>query len=126
MKIEDLFKGFTGDFSQTFLIGLMTSVFVFLWSLLFVIPGIIKKYSYSMAYFIKADNPDYDWRKCIDASKAMMQGHKWDLFVLELSFIGWIIISYLLFGVGFLWLAPYMQASRAQFYESIKSSAYIQ
>lgn len=126
MELGDLFKGFKDDFSQTFLIGLMTYIFVFLWSLLFVIPGIIKSYSYSMAYYIKADNPDYDWRACINGSKEMMKGHKWDLFVLDLSFIGWLIVGCLLLGVGTLWVLPYMEAARAQFYESIKSSAYIQ
>ncbi|MDO4811556.1 MAG: DUF975 family protein [Eubacteriales bacterium] len=121
MQLGDLFKGFTDDFGQTFLIGLMTGIFTFLWSLLFVIPGIVKAYAYSMAYYIKIDHPEYDWRQCIDESQAMMKGHKGELFMLDLSFIGWLIVGSMCLGVGTLWVTPYMEASHAQFYESIKS-----
>lgn len=121
MQLGDLFKGFTDDFGQTFLIGLMTGIFTFLWSLLFVIPGIIKAYSYAMVYYIKIDHPEYDWRQCIAESQAMMKGHKGELFMLDLSFIGWLIVGSMCLGVGVLWVEPYMEASRAQFYESIKT-----
>lgn len=120
MELGELFNGFTDDFGQTLLIGLLTSLFTFLWGLLFIIPGIVKYYAYSMAYYIKADHPDYDWRQCIDESKAMMNGHKWELFVLELSFLGWGIVGALCLGIGTLWVSAYMEAARAQFYESIK------
>ena len=63
-KIESLFDGFKNDFLQTFLLGLMTGIFTFLWSLLFIIPGIVKSYAYSMAPYIKNDNPSYDWKQC--------------------------------------------------------------
>lgn len=120
MELGDLFNGFTDDFGQTLLIGLLTSIFTFLWGLLFVIPGIVKYYAYSMAYYIKADHPDYDWRQCISESQAMMKGHKWELFVLELSFLGWGIVGAMCLGVGTLWVSAYMEAAHAQFYESIK------
>lgn len=120
MELGDLFKGFTDDFGQTLLIGLMTSIFTTLWLLLLVVPGIVKYYSYSMAYYIKADHPDYDWRQCISESQAMMKGHKWELFVLELSFLGWIIVGAMCLGVGTLWVSAYMEAAHAQFYENIK------
>lgn len=94
MDIGDIFNGFKDDFSNTFLIGLMTMIFTVLWSLLFIIPGIIKSYSYSMAVYIKVDHPDYDWKQCIDESQRMMQGHKWELFVLDLSFIGWLLSAH--------------------------------
>ena len=68
MDIGDIFNGFRDDFSNTFLIGLMTFVFTFLWSLLFVIPGIVKSYSYSMAMYVKVDHPDYDWKQCIESA----------------------------------------------------------
>lgn len=116
-KIENLFDGFK-DFVQNFLIYLMVSIFTFLWSLLFIIPGIVKGYAYSMAYYIKIDNPTYDWKKCIDESKERMMGHKWDLFCLNFSFIGWAILCIFTFGIGYLWLAPYMQAATANFYEA--------
>ena len=118
-EIGDLFKGFSDDFSGTFLIGLMTGIFTFLWSLLFVIPGIVKSYAYSMACYIKIDHPDYDWRRCIDESRAMMNGHKWELFVLDLSFLGWLIVGSLCLGIGTLWVEPYQQEARAIFYDSL-------
>lgn len=119
MNIGDIFCGFKSDFGGLFLINLMTSIFVFLWALLLVIPGIIMGYAYSMAYYVKVDNPEYDWRQCIKGSKELMRGHKWQLFVLDLSFIGWAIVCLFTFGIGYLWLIPYMQVSRTQFYNSI-------
>lgn len=123
MNLGDLFIGFSADFGGTLLIGLMTMIFTALWSLLFVIPGIVKAYSYSMAYYIKVDHPEYGWQQCIDESRNMMHGHKWDLFVLDLSFLGWIIVGTLCFGIGTLWVTPYMYATKAQFYESIRTPA---
>ncbi len=120
MGFENVFSGFTKDFVQTFLIGLMTAIFTFLWSLLFVIPGIVKSYSYSMAYYVKNDHMDWDWKACIDESRRIMDGNKWKLFCLQLSFIGWAIVCGFTFGIGYLWLMPYMEAANASFYESIK------
>ena len=94
--------------------------FIFLWSLLFVIPGIVKMYAYSMAYYIKLDHPDYGWKACIDESRQLMDGHKWEKFVLDLSFLGWIIVGSLCLGVGTLWVTPYMEATNAQFYEYVR------
>ena len=121
VQLGDMFRGFQDDFGGTFLIGLMTGIFTFLWSLLFVIPGIVKSYSYSMAYYIKLDHPDYGWKACIDTSRAMMNGHKWEKFVLDLSFLGWLIVGSLCLGVGTLWVAPYMEATNAQFYEYVRA-----
>lgn len=119
MNLSDTFSGFTSDFGGILLIGLMTTIFTALWSCLFVIPGIIKSYAYSMAYYIKADNPGYSWRQCMDASISMMKGHKLELFALDLSFIGWYIVGSLCLGVGTLWVVPYHQAARAQFYNNL-------
>lgn len=121
MDLGDMFKGFSNDFGQNLLIGLMTAIFTALWSLLLIVPGIVKVYSYSMVYYIKADHPEYDWRQCIAESQAMMNGHKMDLFILDLSFIGWMIVGSLCLGVGTLWVSAYMEAARAHFYESIQS-----
>ncbi len=120
MNIGDLFKAFSEDFKESFLLGLMTSIFISLWSLLLVIPGIIKGLAYSMAFYIKADHPEYGWKQCLDESQIMMNGHKADLFVLSLSFIGWEIVGALCLGVGALWVEAYTQASFTHFYESIK------
>lgn len=121
VQLGDMFRGFQDDFGGTFLIGLMTSLFTALWSLLFVIPGIVKAYSYSMAYYIKLDHPDYGWNACITASRQLMNGHKWEKFVLDLSFLGWIIVGSLCLGVGTLWVTPYMEAANAQFYEYVRT-----
>ncbi len=118
MDVAGLFDGFN-DFGQTFLLGFLSTLFIALWSMLFVIPGIVKTYSYSMIYYIKADHPEYDWKQCIDESRRIMNGHKWELFVLDLSFIGWMIVGSLCFGIGTLWVTAYMQAAKAQFYRAI-------
>lgn len=121
INLGDLFKGFNADFLQYFLLGLMISIFTYLWSMLFVIPGIIKAYSYSMAYYIKVDNPTWGWKDCIDESRKKMDGHKMELFLLDLSFIGWFLLGSLACGLGVLWVVPYMNVSHAHFYEAIRN-----
>ena len=121
--INDTFSGFTdGRFGQTFLLGLMESIFICLWSLLFVIPGIIKTYAYSMAFFIYNDDNSKSWSQCLKESQELTKGHKWELFVLDLSFIGWYIVGSFIFGIGTLWVTPYHQATKAQYYESLKGT----
>ena len=115
-NVATLFDGFKDDFGGTLLLGLMIGIFTFLWSLLFIIPGIVKGIAYSMAYYIKAEHPEYDWRKCMDESQTLMRGHKGAYFVLQLSFIGWDIVSCFTFGLGFLWVAPYQECTNANFY----------
>ncbi len=95
--------------------------FIFLWSLLFVIPGIIKSFSYAMTPYILEENPELSANEAIDHSRAMMKGHKFDLFWLYLSFIGWGILCICTFGIGLLWLAPYMNTAVAAFYEDVKA-----
>ena len=101
-------------------IALLTSLFIILWSFLFIIPGIIASISYSLIYYIKLDNPELSASEVISKSKEMMNGHKWDYFVLGLSFIGWSILGIFTFGVLYLWLFPYMQVTYANFYNSLK------
>ena len=123
VQLGDMFRGFQDDFGGTFLIGFLSQLFVALWSLLFLIPGIVKSYAYSMAYYVKLDHPDYGWKACIDESRRLMNGHKWEKFVLDLSFLGWILVGTLCLGVGTLWVTPYMAATEAQFYEYVRSCA---
>lgn len=123
VQLGDMFRGFQDDFGSTFLIGFLSQLFVALWSLLFLIPGIVKSYAYSMAYYVKLDHPDYGWKACIDESRRLMNGHKWEKFVLDLSFLGWILVGVLCLGVGTLWVTPYMAATEAQFYEYVRSCA---
>lgn len=121
VKLEKLFDPFTTDFLGSFLLGLLMALFTALWTLLFIIPGIVKGYAYAMAPYIKADHPEMDALTCIKESQNMMKGHKMDLFILDLSFIGWLIVGALACGIGTLFVAPYMAAAKANFYESIKN-----
>ena len=119
MNVADMFRGFPEDFGGTLLLGLLSSLFTFLWGLLLVVPGIVKAYSYSQAFFVKVDRPEYDWRACMDESIQLMDGHKMDLFILDLSFLGWYIVGALCIGVGTLWVYPYHMAARTKFYEEL-------
>lgn len=121
IQIEDLFVGFKECFTQSFLLSLLTGLFTFLWSLLFVVPGIIKSYSYAMAPYILQDDPSKDWKTALDESKAMMEGHKWQLFCLDLSFIGWFIVGFLCCCVGVIFVEPYVLMARANFYMALKA-----
>ena len=100
---------------------LLMGIFISLWSLLFIIPGIIKAFSYAMTPYILEENPELSANEAIDRSRAMMRGHKFDLFWLYLSFIGWAILCLLTAGIGFLWLIPYISTTQAAFYEEVKA-----
>ncbi len=119
MEVGEMFSEGFGNFGRNFLIGLMETIFIMLWSMLFVIPGIVKSYSYAMTEYIAVDNPDYDWKACIDASKEMMNGHKMELFLLDLSFIGWYLVGSITCGIGLLWVEPYHYAARTVFYRNL-------
>jgi len=118
-KIEQLFKGF-----DNFVLALKTylwmGLFVFLWFLLFIIPGIIATYSYAMTFYILADDNSIKARDAIGMSKKMMAGNKMKLFLLNLRFFGWVLLCLLTFGIGFLWLFPYINVSQAKFYDDLK------
>lgn len=96
-------------------------VLVFLWSLLFIIPGIIKSFSYAMTPFIVDENPELSPSEAIHRSRMMMKGHKFDLFWLWLSFIGWAILSLFTMGIGQFWLLPYMYTATSAFYQEVKA-----
>lgn len=119
---NDLFSCFN-RFADGFLLSLLTGIFVFLWMLLFIIPGIIAAYSYAMAPFILLENPNMKAREALKASKAMMDGHKGELFILNLSFIGWALLCILTLGIGFLWLNPYQSSAYAAFYRNLQPKA---
>ena len=120
VDIADLFSG-SRQFADLLVLYLLQTLFTVLWTLLFIIPGIVKAYAYSMAFYIKHDHPDYDWRRCLDESQRYMKGHKWQLFCLDFSFIGWLLLGLLCCGVGTLWVTPYMEAARANFYENLRA-----
>jgi len=98
-------------------------LFTFLWSLLFVIPGIVKAYSYRMVPYIMAENPDMDYRQAMKLSMAMTQGLKGDLFILDLSFLGWYLLGALACGVGVLFVRPYHEATLTEAYIFIRERA---
>ncbi len=101
-------------------VTIMTSIFIGLWSLLLIIPGIIARYRYAMVNYIMIDNPELGVFGAIKRSKEIMVGHKMDLFVLHLSFIGWLLLSALTLGILMLYVTPYMNVTYANFYNSIK------
>lgn len=107
-------------------VKLLTVVYVILGYILLIIPGIMATYSYSMANFVLADNPDMTAREALRESKRIMKGHRWRLFCLEMSFIGLVLISILTVGIGFIWSVPYMNASYAAFYREAKSESNFQ
>lgn len=121
VRLERMFTdGFSQQFGRNLLLGFLRGLFTALWSMLFVVPGIVKHYAYSMSFYVAADHPEYTWNQCMDASKRMTAGHKGELFVLDLSFIGWFFVGGLCLGVGSLWVMPYYNASWANYYEALK------
>ena len=119
-EISDLFTG-SDQFLSLLILYCLQALFTFLWTLLFIVPGIIKSYAYSMAFYIKHDHPEYDWKKCLDESQRYMMGHKWQLFCLDFSFIGWILLGSCCCGLGMLWVTPYQQLAHTNFYENLKA-----
>ena len=118
-KVGDAFSGFD-DFWSAFKVTFLVGLYTFLWSLLFIIPGIVKTYAYSMSMYILAENKGKSARECISESKAMTDGHKMDLFVLSLSFIGWLLLVGITLGIASIWVVPYMNATMANAYQSLK------
>lgn len=102
---------------------LLRGVFTFLWTLLLIIPGIIKSYSYSMVPYILGDNPNIGAKRAIELSNEMTYGHKFDMFVLDLSFIGWYLLGALALGIGVLFVLPYDNATHAELYLVLRQRA---
>lgn len=105
------------------LASLWTSLWTFLWSLLFVIPGVVKLYSYSQIYFILADYPAMSVRKALELSKIITRGYKANLFFMDLSFLGWTILCYMTGCLGFIVLIPYQMGAKVQAYRFLKNQA---
>ncbi len=119
-RLECLFTGFR-RFWTSFGAYFLSTLFTFLWMLLFIIPGIIAAFRYAMVYFIVADDEDCGPLEAIRQSKQMMAGNKWKYFCLNWRFFWWgLLATFFTFGIGYLWLVPYMQTSFAKFYEDVK------
>ncbi len=120
-ELGELGYGFTHSYGNVALAMFLRQLFTFLWSLLFVIPGIIKSYEYRMIPFILAENPETSYQDAFAMSKQMMNGNKWNAFVLDLSFIGWMILTAITCGlVGVFWVNPYKYMTDAELYVALK------
>lgn len=126
-KASELFFGFQGGrYGNIVFTMFVRNFYIFLWSLLFVIPGVIKSYAYQMVPYILAENPTMDRRSVLELSEEMMRGHKMEAFVLDLSFIGWMLLSGLTCGIlNIFYVRPYMDATYTEFYEAIKGTGEI-
>ena len=114
-----------GNFANVAMVMFMQNLYIFLWTLLFVIPGIVKSYSYRMVPYILAENPGMNRKEAFLISKKMMMGQKWNTFVLDLSFLGWRCLEAITFGIlGIFYVEPYIQATYAELYAYNRTIAY--
>ena len=120
-EVEQIFQGFS-RFGVSFSAYWLVSIYVLLWSLLLIVPGIIKAFAYALTLLIIADDESVTASQAISRSQELMRGNKLKLFQLGCRFIGWGLLSLLTFGVGFLWLAPYAAVSVAKFYDDVRGA----
>lgn len=118
--VGNLFRDSFGRWGRKVWGMFLMNFFISLWSFLLIIPGFIKYYAYALTPYILIDNPELSANQAINLSQKMMKGHKFDMFILHLSFIGWIFLSIFTFGIGLLWLLPYMMTAQAAFYQDVK------
>lgn len=121
-KLDAALDGVKNDIGGIIITGILHQIFISLWTMLFIIPGIVKGFSYALTYYVKCDNPEMSANEAITESRRLMDGNKMRLFLLNLSFIGWIFLGALTFGIGTLWVSAYMETSLAIFYEDVKAS----
>ncbi len=126
ISFSTFLEGIESRWLTALLGSLWNLLWVSLWSLLFVIPGIVKAYSYSMMFYVIAENPKIGAMKAMDISKVLTQGHKANLFMMDLSFLGWAFLSMLSCGIGFIWLLPYMVMAKTYAYYDLKRMAFAQ
>lgn len=122
-ELDDLVFLYKNGLSRAIVTVLLKGIYLFLWTMLFIIPGIVKSYSYFLVEYLLAENPSLETKRVFEISKQAMDGYKMRAFLLELSFLGYIFLSLLTFGIGLLFLAPYMEMTMAIFYEDVKGSA---
>lgn len=119
VEFSEMFSGFS-LFKTNFILHLLLAIFIVLWTLLLIIPGIIAAIKYSMAYYILNDNPEIGGLEAIRRSTEMMNGHKMRFFQFWLSFLGWFILGIATFGLGMIYAVPYYRAAKANFYLDLK------
>lgn len=131
MKIESekgaaftvMFEGFK-DFKRSFFFHIVSTLFVVLWTLLLIVPGIIASIRYSLGYYLMAEDKSLEAMDAIKLSSELMYGHKMEFFRMTISFFGWFILSIITFGIGFLYTIPYYQMTKLNFYRQIKSDSF--
>ena len=121
--VGTLFSAFKPGYMNVVKTVFIKNIYIVLWSMLFLIPGIIKTFEYFMVEYILAENPHMDSARAIEISRQMTNGQKMDMFILGLSFIGWILLSVVTCGLGFLFLTPYMEATYAELYTALREKA---
>lgn len=122
-KIGTFFGGMFKKFFKRWGASLLISLYTFLWALLCIIPGLVKSYAYAMTPYIMMEKPEMGINDAITKSRQLMKGHKWKLFLLDLSFTGWMLLSILTLGIAFVYVWPYYSAARAQFYKEVKRAS---
>lgn len=123
LHIGGVFDAFNSPhYGKSIGLYLLTMIFTFLWTLLLIVPGIIKSLSYALAPYILAENPELTANEAINRSMEMMNGHKMDLFLMALGYAGFALLSLLALGIPLLWIYPYYQAVLAKFYEEVKAA----
>lgn len=125
-ELNEMGKGFTTNYKNIVKVLFFRDLYTILWSLLFLIPGIVKSYEYRMIPYLLAENPDMDKADAFAKSKEMMTGQKWNAFVLDLSFIGWTILSVFTFGIlAIFYVDPYIYATNAELYVALRGGSNI-
>ncbi len=120
-KLSNIVYVFDSHYKNIVKTAFLTDLFIWLWSLLFIVPGIIKSYSYRLVPYIMSENPDMNFRDAQAESARLMKGNKWKSFVLDLSFIGWDILTLMTWGfLEIFFVGPYKASTDAALYESIK------
>ena len=123
LSYKCLFVGFTNGIEfalRLFFTLFFTIIFIVAWSLLLIVPGIMKAYSYGVVPYVFLDNPEISPLEAIKKSKEMMYGHRWELFILELRFIPWFLLGIITLGIGFIWIVPYFMTAYSEFYIQLK------
>ena len=123
--LGEIFSGFKGNYLNVVKIMFLMDLKTLLWLLLLIVPGVIKAYEYSMIPYLLAENPNLSADEAFSLSKQMTTEQKMDLFVLDLSFLGWIILGLICCGIGILFVLPYPEATRAEVYLNLKESVEI-
>lgn len=123
VPLDSVVVGFTRNYIRNVAALFLRDLFTFLWSLLLVVPGIMKAYSYRMVPYILADDPGMDAKEALDVSSRMMYGHRWNAFVMDLSFIGWYLLCAVTFGIlAIFYVNPYVDAAHAELYLALRNN----